>query len=429
MKPRILDVVENDLCIACGACIEACPKNIVIPTFNAWRGAEEVSLAVDRSECDGCPSPCEDVCPSIKVDFSRLKEFPKIENGQRFGPIKKSVIAYAVEHRDNGVSSSGGIVRALIHDSIERGQAVICLSENDSGGYLPQRIEESDDIQSIPGSIYHSVSFAGAIELCRSSDRDCVLVATPCQLEGIEKYIEVKEPILREKIVLRIGLICGWMFSNHTLSTFAKYKGIKAPVTHAKYRGENEKGRLKFEAGNEHFSFSRRNFDTRKDIVDYQASFSSVLNRLRCRVCENHLNVLADIAVGDAWLKRKEGDKTSIILARSSMGLKRLNELEAKGNLVIEESNGTEDLLESQSAALVYGTKARDISAYLRGRGLLMPKFIYGDSYDSKQSKLTIKKKILISIEMMLRIIVRNRWYRLYRFIYRVRKKVIEWVR
>lgn len=429
MRPKILDVVENDLCIACGACVEACPKKIVIPVFNAKRGAEEVSLATDHSECCGCPSPCDDVCPSIEVDFRGLKGFPQVQHGQRFGPIKKAVLGYAIEHRDNGVSSSGGIVRALIHDSIERGQAVICLSDNGSGGYMPQRIEERDDIQSVPGSIYHSVSFAGAINLCRSSDRDCVLVATPCQLEGIEKYIDLKEPSLRKKIALRIGLICGWMFSHHTLSAFAQYKGITSTVTHAKYRGDDEKGHLKFKADDKYFSFSRRNFKTRKDIVDYQASFSSVLNRLRCRVCENHLNVLADIAVGDAWLKRKEGDKTSIVLARSSSGLNRLNELEEKGNLVLEESQAIDDLLESQSPALVYGTTARDISSYLRGRGIEMPRFIYSDPSDFGEPDLSFKKRILIRIEMTLRVIVRNRWYRIYRFIYRIRKKVISMIR
>jgi len=429
IRPKILDVVDNDLCIACGACIEACPKKMVVPAYNSKRGAEEVRILKDQSECLDCPSHCDDVCPSIEVDFRGLEGFPTVKYGQRFGPIKKALIGYAIEHRENGVSSSGGIVRALIHDSIDRGQAVICLAENGSGGYLPARIEERDNIQSIPGSIYHSVSFDGAIKLCRNSDRECVLVATPCQLEGIEKYIENKEPSLQEKIVLRIGLICGWMFSNHTLLSFANYKGIKGHVTHAMYRGENEKGRLKFKAGNKDFSFSRRHFATKQETVDYQASFSSVLNRLRCRVCENHLNVLADIAVGDAWLQRKEGDKTSIILARTLSGLMRLDELENKGNLVTEESHATEDLLESQSSALVYGTKAREISKYLKGRGLHMPRFLYRDPTDFVEAELPIKKRILIRIEMILRGIVRNRWYKIYRFIYIVRKKIISVVR
>ena len=33
IRPKILQVVDDDMCIACGACIEACPENVVRPSY------------------------------------------------------------------------------------------------------------------------------------------------------------------------------------------------------------------------------------------------------------------------------------------------------------------------------------------------------------------------------------------------------------
>lgn len=53
--------VDQDLCVGCGACVEACPAQI----FTLEDGKAQVS----DDECLGCQS-CVSVCPvdAIKVD-------------------------------------------------------------------------------------------------------------------------------------------------------------------------------------------------------------------------------------------------------------------------------------------------------------------------------------------------------------------------
>jgi coenzyme F420-reducing hydrogenase beta subunit len=423
--PKIQEVVDNDLCIACGACIEACPKDVVAASFNAYRGAAEVEIGTDGQPCLGCPAPCDSVCPSLVSDLRKSEDLLQTEEGVRFGPIKRASLGFANPHRFNGISSSGGIVRAIIYDALDRGEAVVCLAGDGAGGYVPERLEKPEDLERVPGSIYHSVTFAGAIDLCRTSGSPCVIVATPCQLAGIDNYIRTQEPSLERSISLRVGLICGWMYTTHSLGAFASYKGIQEPVANALYRGEDEKGLLKFTAEGKTHSFPRRDFSSKKEDQDYRASFSSVMNRLRCRVCEDHLNVLADVAVGDAWLRRKEGEKTSIVLARTELGCQRIRELELSSKIELEDSDAANDLLESQSRSLVLGTDAKEMASWLRSRGKITPQFLYDDAPATLPKTLPLKTRIKYSIEMILRRIVRSRHYRLYHRLYRIRAWII----
>src|SRR5690606_37960767 len=110
---------------------------------------------------------------------------------------------------------------------------------------------------------------------------------------------------LSEKIALIAGIICGWMYSHHGIRAFSSYKNINQEIKDVRYRGEDKVGKLKIFTNDEVHTFDRRKFHSFKEILDYRASFSTDVNRLRCRLCQNHLNVTADIAVGDAWLARK----------------------------------------------------------------------------------------------------------------------------
>ena len=69
--PAIVNVVTDDLCIGCGACVYACPAGAIEPTFNSFRGAHEVEV-VDFQSCERCPAPCESVCPSLEVNLLEL---------------------------------------------------------------------------------------------------------------------------------------------------------------------------------------------------------------------------------------------------------------------------------------------------------------------------------------------------------------------
>lgn len=412
--PAILDVVEHDQCIACGACVSACPNDAVAPVFHLGRGAHEVAI-VDAQACIGCPAPCDDVCPSLQVDLRELlgDRVPDDQPVARVGPVEEVLLAASPEHRDNGVSSSGGIVRALIVAALAEGTPVVCLAD-DNGTQSVETLLDPDDIDRVPGSIYHSVSFAGAIEALAAAPRPALLVSTPCQLEGIVGYIHRVDPSLEDRIALRVGLICGWMYTHHSLTAFQHYKGVEGDVTAAAYRGEDEAGRLKLTIDGVQHDWSRREFATTGDRLDYQASFSRYANRARCRVCEDHLNVLADIAVGDAWLERKQGEKLSIVVLRTPTGRRAFEQLAQSGAIEVE-SGTIDDIRESQSDRLVDGDEARALGAWLREGGAVSPVFDFGDG---AEALLTRSDRASFRWEWMLRGLLRSGRHATFRRLY-----------
>ena len=409
--PKIAKVVEDDMCIACGACLYACPEQVVTSHYSQVRGAYEVKI-VEPSKCADCWQPCDQVCPSIEVNFVNLLNNKNTID--RTGNIESIYLGYSLTHRYNRTSSSGGIIRAFIYDAITRGQPVICLGQIEEK-YQPIVLTALQDLEKIPGSIYHGVSFTKCIKLLQEIKQPCLLIATPCQLEGIYKYISQIEPTLRQKIAVTVGLICGWMYSDHALQAFASYKNIPGTIIDARYRGEDKVGLLKIKTETKEYKYNRRIFANIKESLDYKASFASPMNRLRCRVCENHINLLADIAVGDAWLSRKKSEKLSIIITRTKLGEQALSSLASQGDLVLEQGLDS-DINESQSPNLVYGYVARKLNIYLQNHQVITPKFIFTDYLAPKAVGLL--SLLEFNWEMSMRKIIRRSDYKKYRQAY-----------
>jgi coenzyme F420-reducing hydrogenase beta subunit len=415
--PLINRVITDDQCVACGACLSACPLDNVRSSFNNFRGAFEAEI-IAPERCDGCDKPCDNVCPSIAIDFVKARAVinrgsSDDSNPSRDGWISSVQLGWSSNYRDDGVSSSGGVLRAMVANSLKLNRPVVCLAmDPDDDKLKPRLLTSIEDLKFVPGSIYHSTSFAGAIDLIRMAERPVMLVAIPCQLAGILQYISTCEKNLSNNIGVIAGLICGWMFSHHSLSAFAKYKKISEPIIDARYRGGDRVGKLKLITQDKELFFDRRDFKSAQERIDYRSSFSTDYNRLRCRGCEDHLNMLADVAVGDAWLGRTSTEKISVVVARTSVGETMMQELENSGQINLEPSS-FEDLIESQSRNLVFDTIARKINQQLKEDGKISPQYKFNDS-DNFVS-VSFLDRLRFNAEVIFRGIVRKKHFKLYR--------------
>lgn len=424
-QPLIRQVVANDLCIACGACVPACPRANIRPVFHQGRGAEEVEIITAES-CAGCPQPCDAVCPSLTIEFAKQREaFPgraaaAVEPPARDGWMKSAFLGWSPLYRDDEVSSSGGVIRAFIAHALNTGTPVVCLARDPATNtFRPRLLTTPEQMRDIPGSIYHSTSFIGAIDLIRQAPAPVLLVAIPCQLSGILNFVVNQEKDLGGNIRLVCGIVCGWMYTHHSLRAFAHRKGIAQPEIGATtYRGGDRVGKLRIVKGNAASAFERRNFPTFRDAVDYRSSFSTDFNRLRCRLCEDHLNMGADVIAGDAWVERSAPRKASIIGCRTQRGQEALANLEQLGLLHLEPASFA-DFVESQSSNLVYGTHARRMNRILGERGGPVPRFHYGDA--ATPVAVGVRDRLALRFELWRRSLVRAGCYRIYRWHYVLR--------
>ncbi len=418
MKAPIEDIVESDLCIACGACVVACQYDNIRRNVSDYRGSVEVQIKNDVVCATECKSrECGQVCPSINAFAGAESTIPEGgDKSDRVGPVLEVLLGYSPTFQQNGSSSSGGVIREVCALYLERGFSVIALGEIDGGDSIEyDAIAYSDpkDLRKMPGSIYHSIGVFNALRVLENQDGPFVIVSIPCHLEGIDNYIRECNPSLADRIHLRVGIICGWMYSHHAISSFTESMGLEGKIRDVRYRGEDKVGKLKiwFDAETP-VQFDRRVHKTFTERLVYRSSFSTEMNRMRCRLCQNHTNVSADISVGDAWLARKGQQKLSIVVVRSDLAMTLVDDLRQQSRLILEKGC-VEDIVESQSPNLVYGKVAQKLAIYQRNRHRCVPHYPFLEN-----EKLSFVESIGFMRNDWFRHIIRSRRYKLFRFLY-----------
>lgn len=359
-------VIENSLCIGCGAC------TVADPTVELSLNPRKL---IYEPTSPGGPLAA-DVCPAVQVDFAGLHEkvFPGADVGP-YGVVDSVLLAQSTNLDRNVKASSGGLIKELLHELLARDDVdgIIALDSVEGLDFQPRLITDAADIDSMPGSIYHNLAQPRALELLAENEGRFVLVAIPCQLEGIYSYIHRVRPELADRIHTTIGLLCGWQYSHHSIRAICEYKGVDPDdIVDISYRGGGPVGRLRIVT-----SDGKETTTSRRVDIGYQVAFDRHFNTPRCHLCINHSNFLADIVVGDAWLPSTLTTKTgiSLVICRTPESRGLVDHLEQQGRVVATEVT-TEEIRESQTDRVVFGEFAYAYSEWLAELGAPVPVMI-----------------------------------------------------
>ena len=359
---NLLPVLESGMCIGCGACVAAEP---------------DLSLELDERNQIWQPNApggekAASVCPAIQVDFDRLQKevFPGQEAAEH-GVVEAVLLAQSTNEPRNRAASSGGLIKELMLELLDSGEVdgIIALTEIQGLQYEPRLVTELDEVDQLPGSIYHHIPFDNALRLLKERPGRYAVVAIPCQLEGMYNYIVEHEPDLQERVVITIGLLCGWLYNHHALRAVSQFKRIPfEDIKGVSYRGGGPVGKLRLETPEKEKAVSRR--------VDfgYQVAFDRSFNTARCHLCINHSNFLADVVVGDAWLPSTLTTRTgiSLVICRKTGTRDLVQRLIDAGKVVASEVT-TEEITESQTHRVVFGDFAYAYADYLKSIGRHAP--------------------------------------------------------
>lgn len=355
-------VLEEDLCIGCGACVHA------DPSLSLRLDPEKLIFEPSHSGNDRAAR----VCPSVRVDYQGLQErlFPGCDVTP-YGVVQSVWLAQSTDYNRNLRASSGGLIKEILRELVSRPEVdgAIALRHVAGLDFRPALVTDPDAVDDLPGSIYHNLAQDETLRILRQNQGRFVLVAIPCQLEGIYNYIFAFEPHLLDRIHMTIGLLCGWQYSHHALKAMCSFKGIDFDeIDDISYRGGGPVGRLQIRAGGREVSASRR--------IDfaYQVAFDRHFNTPRCHVCVNHHNMLAELVVGDAWLPSTLRTRTgiSLVTSRTPAADTLLRELEARGRVLLSEVT-VEEIKESQKPGVVFGDLAYSYMDYLDELGRHRP--------------------------------------------------------
>jgi len=186
--------------------------------------------------------------PAVSVDYEGLQNylFPGAEIGP-FGVVRSVHLSQSTDNGRNMKASSGGLIKELLRHLLSNNHidAVIALDHVDGIEFAARLVTSPDDVDTLPGSIYHNLKQTPALQLLRDTPGRLAVVAIPCQLEGLYAWVKQQEPELRQKISITIGLLCGWQYSHHSINAMGEYLGYNPEeIADISYRGGGPVGKL-----------------------------------------------------------------------------------------------------------------------------------------------------------------------------------------
>lgn len=341
-KRNIFDsVVDQDLCIGCGACLYP-EKNrdlnmswnkegFLIPMENIKNSTSENNLKV----CPFNPFPDKEVRTENEIASIFLPNTPN--KHPIIGRFFNTYAGYSSKYRLT--SSSGGMATYLI-DSLFINKivdAVITVKYGEKSFYEYSIVRSDDNILSSSETKYYPVSFGSIIDQLKNSEERFAIVGVACFIKSI-RLLQHYHSELKEKIKFTIGIICGGVKSNfYTEFLSGKLHIQPNQIKDPKFRIKNYKST----AGD--YSFKCTNNITNTDSELRIASVgdmwgTGMFKAKACDFCDDLTTELADISLGDAWIEpyKKDGRGTNVIVTRSILAEKLINDGIKEHKLIID---------------------------------------------------------------------------------------------
>lgn len=329
-------VLENGNCHQCGVCVGVCPTDAITIEQHPRKGMFPV---FHRSLCTDCDL-CHIACPGEAFDWNGLQQdtFGEVPADKDLGYVREYLSGYAKTPDIRKSGASGGIVSAILISLLEKGEidgaVVVKMDEKhplQPKVYIARTREEILEAQQ---SKYLPVPTGEIIKEVMKKEGRYALVGLPCHIHGV-RLAQQKMPRVRKRIVLQIGLICGFHPSFTNTTYLIRRAGVKNfdEIREIRYRDDTWPG-----------GFNVIKKDGTNNIIHPVQEFfwaHAVFERGRCATCTDAVAEFADIVCGDEWrgdgLERedyKEG--WSYILTRTEYGEKVVRDLFEEDVLHVE---------------------------------------------------------------------------------------------
>lgn len=313
--------IENLLsCSGCHACFSVCPKSAISMSEN---NEGFLYPQIDNGKCIKC-GLCEKTCPAIT-------------------PIKKEnedTKAYAAINKNEVIrldSSSGGIFTAIAEKIIEENGVVFGAKFTPDFSVVHGWTDTIKGLADFRGSKYLQSVIGNSYKECKAfleSGRKVLFSGTPCQVQGLKKYLQKEYENL-----LTVDFICHGVPSPLLWKKYADYQAEKfrakrEGIVKTAFRRKDDGWKLyslSFTFSNDSEYRATLNKDPYMQIFLKDIALIESCYDCKCRGIVRP----SDITLADFWgvqnvLPAMDDNKgTSFVIAHSEKGKKLLEELKS----------------------------------------------------------------------------------------------------
>lgn len=358
----IYNVVNNGVCIGCGACAVAVPSIKI--EFNRF-GDLVAALPPDLSDSE--QKLASAVCPfasPINEDDIASKLFSTGMFDREIGYYKDVHAMYSPKCRSNG--SSGGVVTWLLSYLLENQlvDSVIHVGrqpESKSDRFFNYTVSTTvEEVFEGSTSFYYPVSMDEVLKIVKEKPGRYAITGVPCFHKAL-RLLRMQCETIDQRIAFQVGIVCGQMKSAHYLEYLTGHTGVVEPPVNACFR------RKVHGLPSNDYAFEV-SFVPKKDSIKPSSAIETrqVLNNKiganwgmgyfkpeACEYCDDVFAETADIAAMDAWLPRYVKDPAgwSLVVVRAP-AVQSIVENGISEGLLVTEKISTSDLAESQRGGL-----------------------------------------------------------------------------
>jgi len=324
-------IVSDGLCMQCGTCAGTCPRDAV---HMEWGLSYGWLPRVAGERCDDCAA-CLAVCPAGGIDFSPQAWWRQRNEGALaldfLGPWRGLWFGWAADAETRHAGASGGVATAILAGALRDGlidAAVVArVCPGNALAIEPVVAHSAEEIAVCRGSKYNMVAMNEALGIVLREPGRYAFAGLPCHVQGL-RLAQRRYRRLRERVVLSLGIFCGWSSQPRATELAALRMGVRPDdLVDVRYRGPGWPGGMRLT--------TRSGEGTERPYPDYFDRTMMAFTPPRCRLCPDGLAELADLSVGDAWLERFEGSPgVSDLIARTPAGAALIERL-APGHLTL----------------------------------------------------------------------------------------------
>ena len=204
----INEVINNGLCVRCGACAGFCP-------YFDYIGGKIIPLA----PCCSDTARCFQICPLAEHGEKNESD----ESG--IGDYRKIFVARSTDPEIVSRAQYGGVVSTLMIYALEKGEIKAAVLTSRGNGSSPAGFlaESRGDILSCSGSEYTGSGGLSALNRALKAGKDMLgIVGLPCQMEAVRRMsmVEFSGENLSAPISLKIALFCTWALDHRAFDDF-----------------------------------------------------------------------------------------------------------------------------------------------------------------------------------------------------------------
>ena len=350
-------IISGGYCIGCGVCAHRAPDAIHMQfdRYGMYQAVLE-TVGLDGSRAADLLRVCPFSNDGPNEDELAKDLFPETQSDVRFGRYESLYVGSVTEGEFRARGSSGGVISWILSELLKKKMVDSVLHvapAKQSGDRLFEYRISTSEKEVLQGakSKYYPVELSQVLNIVKAHEGRTVLVGVPCFIKAVRRLALI-DPVIQERIVFYVGLVCGHLKSK----AFADCIAWQAGITPGKLDAIDFRVKLPEARASEYgVTVWGAGIEKTAPVAGYfGANWGyGFFKYSACEYCDDVFAETADLAVGDAWLPEFTADSrgSSVVIARSKEMRDLIDAAQKEGRVSFQNCSA-EKMAESQAGGL-----------------------------------------------------------------------------